>query len=463
MSDITIANLTRSYVERETPDTFTPLGALYIVSVLEQAGYSVDFRDYLTRRVSGVPHPTAPESILAFLQDPADIVGISCVGSLLPSILLALKEFKELYPGKTLILGGIGASGAAEELLREFPFLDIIVKGEGENTIVELMDHLVNGGSLDQVAGISYRGQGQIYSNPPRQRIAALDQIPFPAYHRIHFDDYSVIPLISSRGCPYRCAFCDVSPFWGRQNRKRSLENVMAEIELLYNRYGQRRIELVDDTFTISKDRVLRFCKQLKEKGWGINWSCFSRIDTIDQEMMAAMAESGCVLIFYGLESGSDQVLKKIHKSISRHQVEKVISESVKYFEVMVSMIWGFPFETMADFYETLDFFRRISRMTSTSYLFSLNPFPLSELYQQYGNTIDFNQDWASRMGGLEKEEIIDLVNRYPRIFPGFYHYTQEDFQEKYAVLKDAGLTNTFMSCLELCSDGQVLADRRQG
>lgn len=463
MSDITIANLTRSYVERQTPDTFVPLGSLYIVSVLEKRGYRVDFRDYLTRNVSGIPDPTSPESILAFLADSADILGISCVGSLLPAILLALEKLKQAVPQKTVILGGIGASGVAEELLRAFPWVDIIVKGEGEATIVELVDFLLKGRSLDGIEGISFRRGEEVKTNPARPKIKPLNGIPFPAYHRLNFDDYSVIPLITSRGCPFACTFCDVAPFWGQQNRTRSLPNVMKEIELLVNRYGQQRIELVDDTFTVNRQRVFRFCQLLKEKGWGLTWSCFSRIDTIDEEMMAAMADSGCVLIFYGLESGSDRLLTKIRKPFTRKEAEQVVAESVKYFQVMASLIWGFPFETMADFFETVDFFRTVSGVTATTYLFSLNPFPLSELYLWHGDTIEFNREWGSRMGGLEKGEIVDLVKRHPRVFPGFYHYGQANFEEKYRILKDAGLTNTFMSCFELCSDAEAENSRARG
>jgi anaerobic magnesium-protoporphyrin IX monomethyl ester cyclase len=463
MSDITIANVTRSYVERETPDTFVPLGPLYIVSVLEKRGYRVDFRDYLTRSASGVSDPTSPESIRAFLADSADILGISCVGSLLPAILLALERLKQAAPQKRVILGGIGASGVAEELLRAFPSVDIIVKGEGEATIVELADVLLKGGDLDMVEGISFRRGDEVKTNPPRPRIKSLNGLPFPAYHRLDFDDYSVIPLTTSRGCPFACTFCDVAPFWGQQNRKRSLANVMKEIELLVEGCGQRRIELVDDTFTVDRRRVLRFCQLLKERGWGLSWSCFARIDTMDEEMMAAMADSGCELTFYGLESGSDRLLTKIRKTFTRQQAEQVVAQSVNYFQVMASLIWGFPFETMADFYETVDLFRTVSRKTATTYLFSLNPFPLSELYIWHGDTIEFNREWGRRLGGLDKGEIVELVKQHPRVFPGFYHYGQTDFEEKYRILKDAGLTNTFMSCFELCSDAGAESSGARG
>ncbi|HLP61761.1 MAG TPA: cobalamin-dependent protein, partial [Candidatus Deferrimicrobium sp.] len=200
--DITIANLTRSYVERETPDTFTPLGALYIASTLEKNDYNVDFRDYLTKDHNRYGDPTSPGSIFDFLEDSADILGISCGGSMLPSLLPALKILKTRYPHKTIILGGIGASGVAAELLHEFPFINIVAVGEGEETMLDLANHLCNGKSLNDVKGIIYRDNGSVCINPPRGRINDLDAVPFPNYDKIDFEDYSVISLITSRGCP---------------------------------------------------------------------------------------------------------------------------------------------------------------------------------------------------------------------------------------------------------------------
>ncbi len=455
MSDITIVNLTRSYVERNTPDTFVPLGPLYITAALERAGFAVEFKDYLTRGTCvNEAGASLAESVFSFLQDCAPVLGISCVGSMLPAILVAIQRIKALHPEKTIILGGIGAAGVAEELLRDFPYVDIVVKGEGEETIVEVMECIKAGKGFEAVHGISFRSRDRIVANKRRPWIRDLDRIPFPAYTQILFDDYSVIPIISSRGCPYQCAFCDVSPFWGRDNRKRSLDNVSVELELLIGKYGQQRIEFVDDTFTIDKDRVLRFCRLVRQKGWNLSWSCFARVDTIDEEMMENMALSGCVLVFFGLESGSDRVLKRIGKSIASEEAKRVVTRAARYFDVMISFIWGFPFETMEDFSGTLDSFRALSGISATSYLFALNPFPMSRLYREYGHAIEFDRDWGRRLGGLEDQEIRRLVKQYPRVFPGFYRYAHAGFRRKYAVLKEAGLLNTFQSCFELKSDG---------
>jgi radical SAM superfamily enzyme YgiQ (UPF0313 family) len=453
VSDITIANVTRSYLERETPDTFVPLGPLYVAAAVEQAGFSVDFRDYLALGSLPAGEVASVESVLNFLRKSAPVLGVSCVGSMLPVILLALERLKREEPEKKIILGGIGATGVAEQLLDAFPFVDVVVKGEGEETIVEVMRRLATGLGLEGVPGIGFRDGARIVDNRSRPWISELDHLPFPAYHHIRFEDYSVIPMISSRGCPFECSFCDVSPFWGRFNRKRGIDNVLEEMESVVSASCRQRIEFVDDTFTLDKRRVLEFCQRLEEMNWNVQWSCFARVGTIDEELMEAMAKSGCVLVFFGLESGSDWVLERIGKSMSRRQAEETVDLASGYFDVMVSFIWGFPFETLDDFFDTLDLFERVSEHASTTYMFALNPFPMSQLYREYGGNIEFSREWGRRLGGIKNKGICELVKRYPRIFPGFYRYAHEGFMKKYDILQQRGLLNTFQSCFELKSD----------
>ncbi len=452
--DITIANLTRSYLELEAPDRFVPMGPLHIVSVLEEKGYSVEFRDYLTLR-DNTANPTSTDNIVAFLEGSADLLGISCVGSMLPLILPALEILKKRHPNKTIIMGGIGPSEVARELLTAFPFLDIVVKGEGEITIVELMDYLSDpaGKDLDAVKGIVYRDRTGVHETAPRALIGDLDRIPFPAYYKLDFKDYSAVPLITSRGCPFRCTFCDTAPFWERQYRKRSIAKVMEEVDLLASRYGQKRLEVVDDTFPVDKERVLQFCARLKERHPDISWSSFSRVDTIDEEVMEAMAGSGCCLVLFGVDSGSDSILKQIHKKTTRQQVEQVIFRAANYFEVVTSLIWGFPFETMTDFYQTLELFRSVASVSSTTFLMALNPFALSDIYREYGDAIGFTEEWGRLVGGIENKSTLELIKRHPKIFPGFYYYQHADFEKKFKVVKDTGLINTFLSCRRLCSN----------
>jgi radical SAM superfamily enzyme YgiQ (UPF0313 family) len=417
---------------------YTPLGPLYVTAALEAAGFDVDFRDYQLE-AHKVADPMNPAGFLSFLDNSRDIIGIGCNSGTLPTALAALETFKEKHPGKTVILGGIGPTGTAEEIIENFPFIDYVIKGEGEETTVELVKRLKNGKELKYVRGIVYREKGKLRMNPPRHLIAELDSIPLPAYHKIDPRDYSITGITSSRGCPYTCTFCDTSPFWGRKYRRRSVDNVISEILLLRDNYGIRHFEFVDDTFVMSREQVLEFCSRVKQDKLGVQWSCCSHINMMDGEMMKAMAEGGCTTVSYGMESGSDKILKQIRKEFNREQAKKVIAESVKYFDVMISFIWGFPFETMANFNETLECTEYVSRLGATPWLFSLAPLPLSSMYRQYKDALLFP---GNGRGGIPGggEQFTRMLKSYPEIFSGFYRYPTANFEEKYDRVKERGL-----------------------
>ncbi len=453
--DISLVTLSLGYRGKGVSrvERYVPLGLLYLTAALEQTGWQVDFRDFQLdackeHSLTDSSYRLSPgtgssvNSFSTFLENSAPVLGMSCMSDLLPLAILAAGKVKEISPEKVIILGGIGPSGVAEELLSAFPFVDIIVRGEGEETIVALMDQLRAKRDLWSVKGISFRDRGGVYHTSPRPWIQHIDDIPFPAYHRIDFNQYSVPGILSSRGCPFDCTFCDVSPFWGRHNRTRSLENVLSEIRRLRESYDQRYIELVDDTFTLDKQRILAFCKALKAEMPDVTWSCCGRIDCIDEEMMQAMAGSGCVLVAYGIESGADRVLKQLKKGFFIEQIRLVLSLSVRYFtDVLAYFVWGFPFETLEDFRGTIDLMSWALDAGVQPWLFSLSPLPLSRIYQQNRQRLQFSREFCSSYLGIlaGEEEIVELIKAYPRVFPGFY-CCDPRFAQKYAVAQEMEL-----------------------
>lgn len=453
--DITLVTVSLGYRGKGVSrvERYVPLGVLYLTAVLEQAGFRVDFRDFQLGACKEHSDTDSSyrifpsggsivEDFIAFLETSAPVLGIGCMSDLLPLTLLAVRQLKECCPDKVVILGGIGPGGVAEELMAAFPFVDIVARREGEETMVELMAGLREKGDLRSVRGIGFRYGGEVYHTSPRQWIGQVDDIPFPAYHRLDFSRYSVPGILTSRGCPFGCTFCDVSPFWGRHNRARSLGNVMAEIRLLRERYGQRYIELVDDTFTLDRERVLTFCEKLKAELPDVSWSCCGRIDCVDEEMMQAMAGSNCRLIAYGIESGSDRVLERLNKGFSISRVNEVLSLSRRYFnDVLAYFIWGFPFETMADFRETIDFISRALDAGVQPWLFSLSPLPLSEIYRQNREGLQFSPEFCSNYLGIfaGEPEIVELIKAHPRVFPGFYTCDPQ-FARKYAAARQMEL-----------------------
>lgn len=436
MADITLVNLTFGFKERGDPHSLVPLGCLYLVAALEKHGYRVDFRDY---QLNTFLHPLEPETFLSFLDQSADIIGISCCSDLLPLVVATIKRLKAAQPGKTIILGGVGPTGVAEEILTSFPFIDIVVKGEGERTIVEIMDRLTRSRDLAGVAGISYQQGERLCQNHPRQRIDNLDVLPFPAYHAVNLEDYQILGLVSARGCPYRCGFCDAAPFWEYHVSQRSIDNVIQEISLFQAQYPQKKIQLYDETFTLRKGRVLEFCRRLKEEDLNIEWSVMTRVDLMDRELMEEMSRSGCTMVLYGIESGSNHVLQKMGKKYTIEEAREKIRLSLDYFWVWTPVIWGFPFETMEDFQETLAFVTYVTDIGGVPLLYQLAPFPLSPLYAEYKETLRFSRDLYESCHLLHNEDVLRLIGRYPKIFSGYCHYEPGNVPAKYMKARDHG------------------------
>ena len=438
MADMTIANLFYDARDSENRVGYVPIGPLYVASALEEVGWEVEFRDYLVDS-SSFTDPLSPASVCSFLDGAADIIGIGCASELLPLTILAVQELKRRQPQKTVILGGIGPAGAAEEILTRFPFVNMVVRGEGEATMVEVLAQLRQGREPAGVAGLSYRRGERVTANPDRPRIDSLDELPFPAYHRVNLAHYAHIGIYSGRGCPYACTFCDVAPFWLRRNTVRSVDNLVEEIGLLMQMYNQRTFDIMDDIFVLDRQRVLDFCEALKARNLEVEWACCGRIDLMDEELMARMADSGCTWIFYGIESGSDQVLKKIRKGFSKEEARDIITRSGHYFQVVTSLMWGFPFETLADFYDTTDFISFMRDQACGVDLYLLAPLPFSPLYEAYGRSLELVPEKCRRLFGTGNREMLDFIRTYPGVSQWFYRYPTPHFRQKSETVKELG------------------------
>jgi anaerobic magnesium-protoporphyrin IX monomethyl ester cyclase len=438
VKSITLVN----FVPALEGETTTPLGPLYVTSILENAGYEVDFRDY---QLVLYQNPLTQKSILDFLSDTHDTVGVSCYFNTLPFVLLSLQKVKTEYPEKTIILGGPGPTSVAEKIVQRFPFIDILVKGEGEHTVSDI----AKGVPHKDIKGIVYQSHGKVIKNPPRERIN-LDTLPFPAYDKIDFSQYDNAGIITTRGCPYHCTFCEVAPLWEHHTERRSVSNVISEIKMLHHQYGVKSIHINDDTFVLSRKWVIDFCNHLKTENLDITWRCLGRINLMDEDLLSIMADAGCTGIQYGIESGSDRILNLIGKQITVQQIKKVMELSVDHIKnVSSSFIWGFPFETMDDLYETIYLMGVLAKMGCHIKFFFLSPLPLSPLYKKYSSQLKFDEKLVSNLlfGVVkdkippgEKEQILLMITQNPDIFPGFFHIHTPDVDKKYSVLKEAGL-----------------------
>lgn len=460
MADITLVNLNMlfmRYGEEVERELHVPLGPLYLTRALEDAGFEVDFRDYQT---VDSDEPFDMDVFLGFLADPAPVIGLSCMANLLPFTILALEALREKYPDRTLVLGGVGSKSVEEKLLRRFPQIEVICRGEGELTAPELLRVLQNEGKpgLGKVEGISFRNEnGEIVHTKNRARITDLDSIPFPAFHKIDLSRYAGYGMMSSRGCPYPCTFCSVAPVWNLESYSRSPKNIAEEMEFLHREAGVGLFLFQDEFFVSGKRQVMEFCAELKRRNLSVKWKAFGRVNLVDEEMMRAMSDSGCVELRFGIESGSEKVLKEIKKGFSATEVLELVPKAIKYFpRVDVFYVWGFPFETIEDFQQSL--FQMVSlRMMGARILPSLlSLLPQTEIYHDWSMKKElefcpyllpefvFTGHEIYRDGKIELPEkhgrYFDLILNNPDLFPGFYHIDLEsNVLPKLAMLRQFG------------------------
>lgn len=275
---------------------------------------------------------------------------------------------------------------------------------------------------------------------PPRQTVKDLDWLPLPSYHLLDYGLYRSSPsIITSRGCPYKCTFC-TEPFNFGSTRFRGVESVLEEIREVWVRSGATEFLVQDDIATLKRSRFFRLIKGFRELPFEMTWKCFSRVDLVDDEMMQAMAESGCIQIRYGIEAGSDKTLQRIKKGFDIETAYQVAARSVRFFDsVHASFIIGYPFEGPEETLETVKQAKRFADAGVTVLMFELAPLPGSELYREFQHGLEFSPEHYSffvvggfesvRRGGFEMRpelaEIYELVRKYPKVFPGFYRYVQ--------------------------------------
>jgi len=360
------------------------LGLAMVAAALEKKGYHVRILD---SPALGISENSLP-SILH--QEKPDVVGITAMTPTINSAVRIAKKIKETSGDIFVILGGAHATLLPEETLRSAPEIDVIVRGEGEQTTPELAKVFdENPRRINQVLGITYREGDSVKSTPSRPPISDLDTLPFPAFHLLPMGKYRlhppfgrrspVMPITTSRGCPYRCIFCSKAVF-GKKYRSNSSAYVVDEIQFLKEKFGVKEIKFYDDVFTLDRKRVIAICIQLKEQGIDIPWSCETRVNLVDDELLRVMEDAGCYMIEYGVESGNQGILNNLKKDIT---LEKII-EAFKLtqeagIETVAYFMLGSPHETPETIRETIEFAKRIDP-DFVQYSIT-TPYPGTELY----------------------------------------------------------------------------------
>jgi len=360
-----------------------PIGLGYLASYLEIAGHTVKI--ILSSELEFTLKNFNPE-----------IIGFSSVTRQIYNTLETIKKVKLFNPDVLTIIGGPHPTVKSKEILAENKEVDVVVRGEGELTIVELADKFEKKINFSDIKGITYRSNGKIVENINRPFIEELDSLPFPAYHLLTMTKYKnktkkINPrsmqysnrgsIFTSRGCPYSCAFCASRALWGKKLRSRSPENIVEELKLLKYKYNLKYISFLDDTFTMNKKKVVDLCHLIRKEKLDIFWGCGTRVDRFDKEIALAIKKAGCEMIGFGIESGVQSTLDFLKKGFSPDDSIR----AVKNAKDVDLKVWGnfiicVPGETKKDINQTIKFAKKLElNQTVFSPLF---PFPGTDIYE---------------------------------------------------------------------------------
>ena len=395
-----------------------PIGLATIGGVLRDAGFHITFLDPENQNM------TTKDVVVKIENEKPAVVGVSCVSANFSLASEYLKGAK--HAGSLTILGGNHASAEdPKTLLQKNQFIDFVLFGEADYTVLELCNFLEAGRTdYENIAGLAYRKEGVACVNAKRAFIDNIDEIPQPVWDLVDMNKYSVsnfiwrgkgaVPLMTSRGCPTFCIFCATSQVNGRRFRAQSAERIVSDIEHLIKTYNTKYIVFVDDIFTINKERIRRFCELMIEKNIKINWFCLARVNTVDKDLLSIMKKAGCNWIEYGVETGDEQIMKTLRKGITIQQaVDSFKMTKDAGIKVFGTFMFGHPGETKETIEKTIQL--AIGLNPDLAQFSVVSPLPGTELWEKYRDTVYVvkNAEIAATYGINTESQEQGYVHKY--------------------------------------------------
>lgn len=398
------------FAERWTKgSSMPPLGLLSIAAVLEKEGIPVEIVP------ANILEMGWRDIVRKIKRDKPDIVGVTITTENRFQSFKLIKLAKHAHPEGLTVLGGPHASMAAEDCLEHIPELDIVVRGEGEYSLLEVCrawEKRKDVSGLADVVGISFRAESGIRMNPPRPPILDLDSLPFPAFHLVPFEKYNftfpvpgrgplpAVNIMTSRGCPFNCSFCATPINWGRHVRMRSPENVVREIQLLKERYGIQVVFFFDDTFNANPNRADAICSLMVERRLDVFFKCDVRIDIMSRKLLETMKQAGLFHLSFGIEAGSERVRNEIvNKKIDIEDFHRLVNWCVELGIIPnVFFIFSHPTETWEEARETVKIIEQYrDRIEASIAILHIYPgTPLEKLARKSGFFPE-NFSWTKR------------------------------------------------------------------
>jgi anaerobic magnesium-protoporphyrin IX monomethyl ester cyclase len=408
-----------------------PLGMLYIATYLRENGVDTSIIDEAAQGYS------LKKTVDWVKKEDPDILGFSTCSATGRKAALIAEKVKQENPNIKIVFGNFFATFNAERILKKYPSVDFIIRGEGEHTSLELAKCLETGGDLKKVLGINFRNSGNIISTPDRPLIKDIDSLPFPDRELLDVEYHNttagivVAPkkfssFVTSRGCVFRCRFCGCRRLARSLWRSRSVDNIMEELHLLSSQ-GYRQFLFVDDNFTLNPKRVIKLCQRLKREKVDIEFFAEGRVDHCPQDMLQEMVRANCRMIYFGIENGTQKVLDYYDKQTTPEQAMGAVKRARKVgIDVIVaSFILGAPHETRQEIWNTLKFAQKLQ--VDIPQFNILATFPGTDIWEELKmqGLIDEEQHWETGImvsevspDAVPAEEIERMIHEgYQRFF----------------------------------------------
>jgi len=448
--------------ERVSP-TLPPIGLTYIAAVLRKNNFEVKILDLNVTKLN----------IIEYIEKfNPEVVGIGSVTTTICQAFDIAQEIKKHYPKIHILFGGPHPTIIPEESIKK-KYVDFVVVGEGELIILDLVKELNKKGkkNFKKIDGLVFKQGNKIIQNKRRENIDNLDSLPFPAIDLLPLEKYQskdtkhekFMTILTSRGCPGRCTFCNKRIF-GYHTKKRSAENIIEEMEQLYKKYGYKDFHILDDLFTIDRERTVKFCKLVLEKNLKISWKCCNgiRASTVDLELLKLMKKAGCYMVNYGAESGNQKILNLMRKGQTLEQVENAVKITKKAgINCGCCFMFGSIGENRKTMRQTIEFAKKLNPdIAMFSILIPYPGTPVREIIEKEGTIFENWSDWDKydnfegkaifEHGELKKQ---DMEEMHKKAYKEFYfrpRYILSQIFKKRNLTEIKGRFNAFLALLEM-------------
>jgi anaerobic magnesium-protoporphyrin IX monomethyl ester cyclase len=374
-----------------------PLGIAYMAGVLQENNIDVEILDATAEDMD------FKDVEKELLKRKPDLVALTALTPTIGRALETAQVVKETLPDSIVVMGGYHPTFNFIETLED-ENIDIVIRGEGEYIMLNLVQALENQSSLHDVKGIVFEDKNskEIVVNPEAPLIQDLDELPFPALNLLPMKKYRLLDMdthmttmITTRGCPMQCSFCSSAAMHGKKIRERSVENIVDEIEYLKTNYDIDTIAFMDDTFTLKKRKVMAICDEILKRNIEIMWGCTSRVDTLDEKLLKKMKEAGCITIFIGVESADQQQLDNMCKNTTIAKIENAFKIAHKLkIRTIASVALGMPGDTKEIMNKTVKF---VHKLKPNYAIYSLaTPYPGTRFYKEaFEKNLIKIKDWS--------------------------------------------------------------------